>query len=651
MQSKPSFEEAGLARHGVVETMLPLGAMPKKKTMQENGTTVKRIILRPSGVKTAISTTQEPTPGPRTPAQDAEEEPATTALSPPPRTSPPPTTSVRLATRASLGSRGKGKGQIDEDEDDEYDPKGSLRRRQPTRSSVNKKGRPSAADRRNSLISVKASPAKMSSAKTSPVKQGTSSAIPGASHDADFTKKVVEAAIDEALKHYRYPTAWALRKLYDEKADDAQFVAMIEDVFSQTADSRTMDEFFAQVEEKKREGKKGNRGCYHFFPPSTNSRYTPHKPKPSPYSHLLERPVIDVDDDGGGGGGGDNGEVDGENSRPVKRIKVIHHSSTTPRKKVATGAKGASGVSGILRTPTSRKRVRRDSASSESSLSSVMSLSSPEESHMGSRTNLASPSLRVSAKAASRAGTTVRIQSQPEGDAKPGPISTGTTRTKAHRQGAVASDGPSSGSASASSGNNSSNSTSSSSSTSRSASASKPPAHHRTHQQHHRQHQHSKTTATKSAAGDASMPGRLVASETPLATVTTTNKTAAKASSAAKAHMTEEQDGFWTRRRDAKRITNDYTVMESDVRNGDDERVATPARRSRRTRQSLAAPTSTRSTRSASKRVNDDDERTASPGVFSTQGDGSSAPGSRATTPTNLRPAKKHKSGLRIKLS
>jgi hypothetical protein len=486
----------------------------------------------------------------------------------------------------------------------------------------------------------------LSSAKTSPVKQGTSSAIPGASHDADFTKKVVEAAIDEALKHYRYPTAWALRKLYDEKADDAQFVAMIEDVFSQTADSRTMEEFFAQVEEKKREGKKGNRGCYHFFPPATNSRYTPHKPKPSPYSHLLERPVNDDDDDGGGG----NGEDNGEDSRPVKRIKVIHHSSTTPRKKVATGAKGVSGVSGSLRTPTSRKRVRRDSGSSESSLSSVMSLSSPEESHMASHTSLASPSLRVSAKAASRAGATVRIQSQPKGDAKPGPISTSTTRTKVHRQGAVASDGPSSGSGSASSGNNSSYSTTSSSSTSRSASASKPPAHHRTHQQHHRQHQHSNTTATKSAADDASMPGRLVASETPTATATTT-KIAVHASSAAEAHMTEEQDGFWTRRRDAKRITNDYAVMESDVRNGDDERVATPARRSRRTRQSLAAPTSTRSTRSASKRVNDDDERTASPGVFSTQGDGSSVPGSRATTPTNLRPAKKHKSGLRIKLS
>lgn len=84
--------------------------------------------------------------------------------------------------------------------------------------------------------------------------------------DAEFADKVVEAAVDEALMHYRYPTAWALRSLYDERSGDSEFVAMIEDVFKQRADTETMDEFARLIELKKREGKKDDQGCYYFVP-------------------------------------------------------------------------------------------------------------------------------------------------------------------------------------------------------------------------------------------------------------------------------------------------------------------------------------------------------------------------------------------------
>ena len=96
--------------------------------------------------------------------------------------------------------------------------------------------------------------------------------------------------MDEALKHYRYPTAWALRTLYDEKSNDAQFVAMLEEIFNQTATAETVQEFSGLLEEKKREGKKDNQGCYYFIPPATNSRFTPHKPKAAPYAKLLHHP-------------------------------------------------------------------------------------------------------------------------------------------------------------------------------------------------------------------------------------------------------------------------------------------------------------------------------------------------------------------------
>ncbi|KAI8959154.1 hypothetical protein F5Y11DRAFT_15769 [Daldinia sp. FL1419] len=106
--------------------------------------------------------------------------------------------------------------------------------------------------------------------------------------DKDFTDKVVESAVDEALRHYRYPTAWALRLLYDEYSSDPHFVSMIEDIFHQRADIDTVKEFNRLICDKKKDGKKDNKGCYYFVPPSTGSRFTPHKPKPAPYGDLVK---------------------------------------------------------------------------------------------------------------------------------------------------------------------------------------------------------------------------------------------------------------------------------------------------------------------------------------------------------------------------
>ncbi|KAF5130566.1 hypothetical protein E5D57_006904 [Metarhizium anisopliae] len=36
-----------------------------------------------------------------------------------------------------------------------------------------------------------------------------------------------------------------------------------------------IDEFYKQIEERKRQGKKDNPGCYFFVPPATNSKFTP----------------------------------------------------------------------------------------------------------------------------------------------------------------------------------------------------------------------------------------------------------------------------------------------------------------------------------------------------------------------------------------
>ncbi|POR37916.1 Uncharacterized protein TPAR_01884 [Tolypocladium paradoxum] len=580
VQAKPSFEEAGLARYGVLETMAPLGAMPKpKKPAGENGSTVRKIILRPSGANSAGTANANA-------AREAAEPKSQPKSAP---TSPPPPSPVQPAParRKSLSIK------VDDVEDDEYDPNGSTRRRRSKRVSLPaKKARHAVmGERSDSVIMARtAATPKPSIPRKRPPRPD--------SEDKEFTDKVVEAAVDEALKHYRYPTAWALRTLYDEKCDDAEFVAMIEDIFKQTADAETVEEFSRLMEDKKREGKRDDQGCYYFVPPTTNSRFTPHKPKPAPYAELL-RDAEGVAQAASG------------TRRAARKAKTVQAS---PRKTTA------SGVVVKARTPRSSRskrhahthtHARRDSGSSMSSLSSAMSLSLSSPEAEASANN--SPSLRGAP------GGAAATKSHHHADAaKSQPI---TTRGKSLA--------------------------SSKHAVSNTSEPNSPPNPH-----HHHRHSSGRTRAPRhsSTADDASMPGRLAASE--LFPNLAPRTAARSAKTGVKAPMPDDEDDpFWDRRRDARKVTNGYSAHESSVRDADEEPVETPIRKTRKTRQSLVAPVSTRATRSASKRPIDEVERTDSPAAFSWQGDGDSMFGSRAATPTALRPTKKPRTGLRVKSS
>jgi len=112
-----------------------------------------------------------------------------------------------------------------------------------------------------------------------------------------------------------------------------------------------------------------------------------------------------------------------------------------------------------------------------------------------------------------------------------------------------------------------------------------------------------------------------------------------------------ELEAIFNRRRDAQRITNGYTAAESSVRGPRQRRDATPIRKTRKSRQSLATPYTTRTTRSATKKPNDDADTTVSPVALSFRGDdGSTTAGSRAVTPSAQKQGKKTK-GLRVKSS
>ncbi|KAM0559593.1 hypothetical protein ACHAPJ_004117 [Fusarium lateritium] len=693
VQSKASFEDDGLVRYGVVENMAPLGSLPKpKKTGPETSSGVKRIILRPSGAGAAKSTAQVISSDPVVDVDvdvdvdadaDAEVEVEGDAItaraaesSPPPIALPPtPPRRVSIVLKDAAAA-------ADDEDDEDYNPNRS-KRRQSGRASLGRRARRSSAGRRSSIVTkpaakeakgpkgrkekepeeeVKAAAEEPEEAPeeimTSPtVTAATIHAVePVEPEDKEFTDKVIEAAVDEALKHYRYPTAWALRTLYDEKSGDPSFVAMIEDVFNQRADEATLQKFSKQMEKKKRDGKKDNQGCYYFIPPTTNSRFTPHKPKPAPYGKLLYRDQVEDEVEVELGYSEEEEEhlVDDEEeeeeeknvhqppARAAKRAKTSHsrtHSSSHPSQAQAhahASAQAHTRAHSTRNTPRkmssdnqpqtpSRKRIRRGSASSDSSLSSALSLSSPEA-------IMASPS------PVRRGGTGRPGPPGPDSsDApKPRPITTRrkslasktkpktSTKTKSTKQSA-SSPAPT---------------LSISNTKTNTATTTDAPA-----------------SATISVSADASMPGRVSAAQIfpNLPTKSKTAKGAAnKASSAPVDDAGHDNDeSFWDRRRDAQKFANSVTAHESSVRGGEeDEQFSTPAKNTRKTRQSIAASASatTRSTRSASKRPHDEIDAAVSPVAWSFQREDSSAGGSRAATPT-LRPPKKQRTGLRVKSS
>ncbi|RBR19081.1 uncharacterized protein FIESC28_05752 [Fusarium coffeatum] len=709
VQSKASFEDDGLVRYGVVENMAPLGSLPKpKKTGPETSSGVKRIILRPSGAGAAKNSAHVAATDPVVDVDvDADAEAhvdvAITARaadsSPPPVTLPPtPPRRVSIVLKDAAAA-------ADDEDDEDYDPS-RPKRRQSGRASLGKRTRRSSAGRRSSTVTkptakgskerrgsekeikaavtVAATAAEAGATKviqdseqedeedeadTIPTEATIHAAEPVEPEDKEFADKVVEAAVDEALKHYRYPTAWALRTLYDEKSSDPQFVAMIEDVFTQTADEATMRKFSKQMEKKKREGKKDNQGCYYFIPPTTNSRFTPHKPKAAPYSKLLlhnqveevvevadieteeeeeeeeeeaEEQFVDEEEE----------KEQGSNQQPparaAKRAKTSHsrtHSSSHSSKtqtQIQNQTQAQTQAQATRNTPRkmsfdnppqtpSRKRNRRDSASSDSSLSSALSLSSPEA-IMGSPSPV-------------RRGGTGRPGPDSSDAPKPRPI---TTRRKsvASKTGTTTSNKSKPKTKASTKTNKSTKQQPSSptipiSNTSTHIDADAPPA-----------------SATISVSADASMPGRVPAAQI-FPNLPTKSKTGKNKASSAPADDTlashDKDESFWDRRRDAQKFANSVTAQESSVRGAevDEELFTTPAKSTRKTRQSAAASTATtRSTRSASKRPHDEIDTAVSPVAWSFQRDerDSSAGGSRAATPT-LRPPKKPRTGLRVKSS
>ncbi|KAL2017019.1 hypothetical protein VTK56DRAFT_2663 [Thermocarpiscus australiensis] len=380
VQNKASYQDAGLLRAGVLENMAPLGTLPKvglfKKTAPPPTPAPEQAPVRKIVVKQRQAAPPAPVPAapPAPEAEETEEEDAEdhdeedledegeddeAAYEEHGKT--------RAATSASRSRRSFSSREADED----WAPRKSSQKGM-GRTSLS---RAAATGRRASMSSLQ---------------QAATGAGSRQADQKELIDKVVEAAVDEALTHFRYPTAWALRTLYDENSSSPEFLSMIEKVFMQTADADTLGQFARLMQAKKKEGKKDDKGCYYFVPPATNSRFTPHKPKRAPYGDLVKFDLSTLRLDRGG-------KTRPKSERPPARepepkserepeAEPGPEPELHPRKKRKSGRHAeptskmtANGVDGKASAETpSRRRTRARSLSSSSTLSSARSLSPPD---------------------------------------------------------------------------------------------------------------------------------------------------------------------------------------------------------------------------------------------------------------------------------
>ena len=343
LQQKPSYQEAGLVRQGVVENMAPLGTLPSKKAVPHEHT--------PSRTKIIIKT--RPPPSQPTPARVASpettpEENETEGVQDEGQTAPAvPVTSAAPANRRSQTSR---------EADDDYEPKTGPPRAKMTRRSHGR----TTPTRRDSVSSLQAS-------------TPTPAAANGVSRP-EFSKDEIEdiiyAAVDEAVAHHRYPTAYALKMLWEERSDEAEFCTMVGDVFSQSADGETMVRFTRLLRKKKKEGKKDNKGCHLFVDQPASGQPTPQKPKPkpAPYADLVTLKVPDLRSPA-------DLHCEVQSAPKVaaapKASASKRHKHRSPFVKMVTANGGGTAQS----TPSRRRR--KGSLDSSSDLSSARSVSPP----------------------------------------------------------------------------------------------------------------------------------------------------------------------------------------------------------------------------------------------------------------------------------
>jgi hypothetical protein len=341
---KASYQDAGLMRHGVVEHMAPLGTLPKlghfksavpspisgsETPAVQTPPPKTRIVVkgRPNGKASASRGTAHQTlqaqAEAETPPQPQEESPShqtqaqaqsqgqgqekahaqaqvqaqakalpqqADSATPPAATTPTPAPQADEDEDETEEEEA-----YDEDDDDDNDGRHALlhgRRSLASSADLDEEwGQGRSSSYKGELYGRLSGASAGRSGSFAGSYQEAASPAPSNKEKMD---RLVDDAVSTALAHFRYPTAWALRTLYDENTHNHDFLVTLEKVVLQTANSDTVRHFARMLHERKREGKKGNKGCYYFVPPATNTHFEPHRPLPAPHRNLLKLDIADL---------------------------------------------------------------------------------------------------------------------------------------------------------------------------------------------------------------------------------------------------------------------------------------------------------------------------------------------------------------------
>lgn len=284
-----SFQEDGLIRQGVLETMEPLGTRPKPAMIKKLagigreasptssargkiGGGGKKIVLKRKGGGAVSS--QSPTPVPATSPivtpTHARDDPIVPVPSVSAIPSLPPAAAdtflpdpVKQSIEEPLTTPRSIADSYDGHDDDDSERESCL---------------PSKVPRRTGPLYIASELARIVEHK-------------------DVVKTAVEKGVEEALRHLQYVDAWALQFMYEDKEEDARFLLLTEAVFTQKATPEALGEWARELHAFKVLGQKGNAALRHFVPEArTNKNYKPPQAKPAEYGHLITMDMSQVRD-------------------------------------------------------------------------------------------------------------------------------------------------------------------------------------------------------------------------------------------------------------------------------------------------------------------------------------------------------------------
>lgn len=113
----------------------------------------------------------------------------------------------------------------------------------------------------------------------------------------EVVKTAIEKGVEEALRHFQYVDAWALQFMYEDKEEDARFLLLTEAVFTQTATPQALGEWARELHAFKVLGMKGNAAVRHFVPEARMEKnYKPPKAQPAEYGDLVTMDMSQVRD-------------------------------------------------------------------------------------------------------------------------------------------------------------------------------------------------------------------------------------------------------------------------------------------------------------------------------------------------------------------